>query len=497
MPKAAATNGLEADTRGRGGTGGRRRTFRPTRRPPAPAPFDGLERGGTRSAGIGVTTGSDRRHSSSTLRAMAAAPSDAIIDRPVGPTVQVTGGQDHGARLVVARATAEIGRGPGADLMLTDPSAAARHVLLHRRGDHLEVEDLVGDACVNGAPVPYPLRLVPGDRVTLAGTELTLLPVRPPPPPVPGDTVPEPPSPAPGGTRAAPPIGPGDLLRVALALIALTLAAAMLIAPFAPVARDAAGDALTIWMLEPSALLAQAVVAGWLAAAAALVAAAAARTGAGDHLRAAVPPVLALAGGLGAGLPLALIALRVGSGPSAGVAALLLVAVALVGCGVAFAMLAPPRATDPPSTSVTAATVVCAGAAALLVVSGPLPWVAGGAVALRGTDDVLRAGWGAIACGLVLALATLGVIAGLRRSRRAAAAGGAALLGAAGASLAFTVAAATRLAPLDARAGLVLALGAAACATAAAGTAAAWLAWISARTEDGSGSGREAWPTTS
>lgn len=429
---------------------------------------------------------------------MAAAPSDAIIDRPVGPTVQVTGGQDHGARLVVARASAEIGRGPGADLMLTDPSAAERHLLLHRRGDHLEVVDLVGDVCVNGAPVPYPLRLAPGDRVTLAGTELTLLPPRPPPRDVVVTASPPPPPPPPSGASTdAPPLGSGDLLRVALALVALTLAAAMLIAPFAPVARDAAGDALTIWMLEPSALLAQSVIAGWLAAAAALVAAAAARTGAGDRLRAAVPPVLALAGGLGAGLPLALIALRVGSGPTAGATALLMVAVALVGCGVAFAMIAPPRPADPPATSITAATVVCAGAAALLVVSGPLPWVAGGAVSLRGTDDVLRVGWGAIACGLVLALATLGVLAGLRRSRRAAAAGGAALLGAAGASLAFTVASATRLAPLDARAGLVLALGAAVCATAAAGAAAGRLAWVAARAEDGPGPGREAWPTTS
>jgi multisubunit Na+/H+ antiporter MnhG subunit len=117
-------------------------------------------------------------------------------------------------------------------------------------------------------------------------------------------------------------------------------------------------------------------------------------------------------------------------------------------------------------------------------------------VTLRGTDTALRAGWGAIACGLVLALGALALLAGVRNGPRAARAGSATALGAAGTALGFAVAATIRLSPFDARAGLVLALVGALLVTAAGLAAAIRVARIDGGPPNGS-SEREAWQTTS
>jgi hypothetical protein len=418
----------------------------------------------------------------------------------------VTAGQDHGARLVVERATVEIGRGPRADLMLTDPAIAAAHLRLRLVDGALVVEDLGGGARVNGAPLAYPRRLHDGDRVALGGTELTLQPADPaphspgappPPPPRPAGAPPPPPPPPPPRSPAAEVAQTRiDLARTVVALVALALAAATLIAPFVPVAWSFDGDPVTIWMLGPVGLTAQAAVTGWIAAAAALVAALAARAPSPLGTRVLAPPALGFAGGLAAGLPLALIALRPGGDLAPGALALLLVGTGLAVCGPALALLDPaPRAGTVPA-SVRPLGWVHAAGAALLVVSGPLPWIAGGDVTLRGTDSALRTGWGAIACGLVLALGTLALLAGVRNGPRAAAAGAAAALGAAGAALGFAVAATIRLAPFDARAGLVLALVAAVLVTVAGLAAAIRVSRVAGGPPDGR-SEREAWPTTS
>lgn len=367
-------------------------------------------------------------------------------------TLLVTAGQDHGARLVVQRPVVEIGRGPSADLMLTDATAAPRHLRLRRRAaGGLVAEDLGGGVRVNGRPLAYPLPVRAGDVITLGATELTLLTRLPaavapaPARPVPVlATAPARPAPqADAGARAAVPV-PG-LGRTGLGLAALLLATVLLTAPFVPVGEVAAGLVERTRTLDSTALVTQAALTGWIAVAAAVVALLAVRPGAGAPVRATAPPLLAVAGGLAAGLPLSLVTWPDGDRVLPGVVVLLGAALALAACGPATVVIGAPRGVMRPASAPGLAT--CLAAAAVLVVCAPLPWaeVPFSGDPLRGTGESIRLGWVAIGLGVALAAAAVATVTSAARDGRAAAAWACAGLGVAGVAVGFAAAALIRL----------------------------------------------------
>ena len=83
--------------------------------------------------------------------------------------LEVTGGQDQGARFALLGSEATIGRGPAMDMVLTDTEVSHRHARLRVEGEALLVEDLGSGpgTTVNGVPVVAPTAVAMGDRVAL------------------------------------------------------------------------------------------------------------------------------------------------------------------------------------------------------------------------------------------------------------------------------------------------------------------------------------------
>ncbi len=74
-----------------------------------------------------------------------------------------------------------LGRAPGVDVQLEDAAISRRHARLAWREDGVWLEDLGSrhGSFRNGARVKAPVRVVPGDRITLGPVELTLEPAPP------------------------------------------------------------------------------------------------------------------------------------------------------------------------------------------------------------------------------------------------------------------------------------------------------------------------------
>ena len=73
--------------------------------------------------------------------------------------------------------TEAIELGPVLDVVLTDPRVSRRHARVRIDGARLVVEDLASTdgVAVNGARIEEPTTLSAGDRLTMGGTELTVL----------------------------------------------------------------------------------------------------------------------------------------------------------------------------------------------------------------------------------------------------------------------------------------------------------------------------------
>jgi pSer/pThr/pTyr-binding forkhead associated (FHA) protein len=98
---------------------------------------------------------------------------------PASARVSVQSGPDQGRELFVSEfeRVYVVGRGPEADLPLTDPDTSRRHIEVFRRAQHVYVRDLgsKNGTTVGGKPLaskdaPW----TPGTNVTIGATELTL-----------------------------------------------------------------------------------------------------------------------------------------------------------------------------------------------------------------------------------------------------------------------------------------------------------------------------------
>ncbi len=323
--------------------------------------------------------------------------------------LQVTGGQDHGARFGLRGSSATIGRGPVMDVVLTDPRVSRRHARLRIDGARLVVEDLASTdgVAVNGARIEEPTTLSAGDRLTMGGTELTVLwtptgslaPAAPEPGPGP-PAAPDPvrasaaraPEPAPPERHppAWPPAGPEVLLPTAC----LILVGLGLLALGAPALAGASGTD-GIWSLEPSGLRLQALAVALVTALAAGSWLARALDGPSTVAVPALAGATAAGGGLIAGLPLFLAAVDLpGVSARPGLGLLALSGVAITVCSVAGLLIHPdapaPRPPDPTGVLVLAGGGV---AGSLLAAAAcPMTWVSTADTELSGLSDGLAAG---------------------------------------------------------------------------------------------------------
>ena len=347
--------------------------------------------------------------------------------------LQVTGGQDHGARFGLRGSSATIGRGPVMDVVLTDPRVSRRHARVRVDGARLLVEDLAstGGTAVNGATIAEPTALAAGDRLTLGGTELTVLwtptgslapaareepapaLARPAPPPRPSPTPHR--DPAPAAPAADPPMArPGALLPAAC----LVLAGFALLATWMPALADASGTD-SLWSLEPSGLRLQAISAALLTGLTAGLWLSRVHVGPRVAPSAALAGATAIGGGLVAGLPLFLAALDLpGVSSRAGLGLLALAGIAIAACALAGLLL--DRAAAAPRTPDPAGVLVLAGGGAagslLAAAACPLTWVSTGGTGIGGLSDGLAAGgWllplclaVAAGCALTVAVARAG-----------------------------------------------------------------------------------------
>lgn len=352
--------------------------------------------------------------------------------RPVD-VLQVTGGQDHGARFGLRGSSATIGRGPVMDVVLTDPRVSRRHARLRVDGARLLVEDLAstGGTAVNGATIAEPTALAAGDRLTLGGTELTVLwtptgslapapreetapaVARPAPAPRPSPAPRR--DPAPAAAVAAPPMARPQVL---LPIACLVLAGFALLATWMPALADASGTD-SIWSLEPSGLRLQAISAALLTGLTAGLWLSRVHGGPRVAPVAALAGATAIGGGLVAGLPLFLAALDLpGVSSRAGLGLLALTGIAIAACALAGLLLdqvaSTPRQPDPAGVLVLAG----GGAAGSLLAAAacPLTWVSTGDTGIGGLSDGLAAGgWllplclaVAAGCALTVAVARAG-----------------------------------------------------------------------------------------
>lgn len=363
--------------------------------------------------------------------------------------LQVTGGQDHGARFGLRGSSATIGRGPVMDVVLTDPGVSRRHARVRVEGARLMVEDLAssGGTAVNGTAISAPTALAAGDRLTLGATEITVLwtPTGslPPPGPAPVSEHP-PPARTPPRTReaaAAPAVAPAEFLarpQILLPVACLVLVAFGLLALAMPALRDASGTD-SIWSLEPSGLRLQALLTAVVTAAAAGLWLWQALEGPRPAAIPALTAATAVGGGLIAGLPLLLAALDLpGVSARAGLGLLALSGVAIAGCALAGLALhpgaSPARPADPTGLLVLTAGGICGSI--LAAVACPLTWISAGDTEIGGLSDGLAAG-GRL---LPLVLATAGGCALTMAVTRAGAARRAAQIAVASTALAAAAA---------------------------------------------------------
>jgi len=270
------------------------------------------------------------------------------------------------------------------------------------------VEDLAsaGGVTVNGARIEEPTTLSAGDRLTMGGTELTVLwtptgsfaPAAPEPgPPAAPDPVrasaarraPEP-APPERHPPATPPARPEVLLPTAC----LILVGLGLLALGAPALAGASGTD-SIWSLEPSGLRIQALAVALTTALAAGLWLWRVLDGPGIVSAPALAGATAVGGGLIAGLPLFLAAVDLpGVSARPGLGLLALSGVAIAVCSVAGLLIHPdapaPRPPDP-----TGVLVLAGGGAAgslLAAAACPMTWVSTADTELSGLSDGLAAG---------------------------------------------------------------------------------------------------------
>ena len=390
----------------------------------------------------------------------------------------MTAGQDHGARFGLRGRSATIGRGPVMDIVLTDPRISPRHAEVRVEGAALLVEDLGSGAgtAVNGVAISGPTVLVPGDRLTLGATELTVAWT-----PSGSLPEPEPAPPAPASGRAVPngrrvevqldldPPAPVARPELLLPAACLALAAFALLATWMPALGDASGTD-SLWSLEPAAVRVQAIGFALLAGgiAGAWLGSVAAEQPRG---RAALAGATAVAGGMVAGLPMFLAAIDLpGVTPQAGVALLALAGLGIAGCAMAGLVLETrDAAVAPPEPGPLWVLGAGAGAGSVLaVVAAPLTWIGAGGARLSGVGDIGAGRWLVVlAVGVIggCALAVAQARAGLLRPVLLIAVGTTAV---AGAALAFVTGAALALQGYQMEVGLSLGLtGTAVAATSA------------------------------
>lgn len=303
--------------------------------------------------------------------------------------LEVTAGQDRGARFELLGSEATIGRGPVMDMVLTDPRVSRRHARLRVAGQALLVEDLgsTGGTRVNGARISGPTAIARGDRVALGGTEMTVLwtPGHPEPPSPPPPPAPPPPPPAPEAPRAA---GGGLLPPV----LALAFAAFSLGALWLPVISDRRGGH-SLWSIGPAGIRAQSLSAVLAAAATAAAWLASALRQAGPALIRALAVATAVAGGLVLGIPLFLGAVHLtGATRAVWLLLLALAGLAIVACGLAGLALEPLLRVPAPAAE-PAIVALGGGLGGLIAAAAaPLPWVSSRTLELSGVDAGLAAG---------------------------------------------------------------------------------------------------------
>jgi hypothetical protein len=388
--------------------------------------------------------------------------------RPVD-VLQVTDGQDRGARFGLPGPQATIGRGPMMDMVLTDPEVAARHALLRVDGERLTVNALGGGATVrvNGIARFGPVALAPGDRIDLGATELTVLwtPAR-------GAAEagePETPRPPETGPEAPPHAGPARPRRVVAmpALMASAAVAAALLGFAATTmpALETHGDAVSLWTIEPQGLGALAV----LVSLGTLVLAAA-------WLRVELSPERHAARGLltmataGAGGVVAGIALMVAATPGPathageGLGAMAVAGLTLIALALArMRLLAGPRRGPAPPDAVDPRTLLVGvgGLGGLVAaLAAPLAWTSdarGGS--LSGFDATVAAGRWLVPLALAMSAAcVVAAVVGRLVEQRTTAPACVVAIGLGALTCSFAVTAAVALSAAAAGTGLVLAV---------------------------------------
>ncbi len=400
--------------------------------------------------------------------------------------LEVTDGQDRGARFDVLPGESTIGRGRRMDVVLTDPSIAHLHARLRLGDDALVLEDLSGGGTrVNGAAPAGPAPLAPGDRLSLGGTELRVLwaPGAPEPPP-PERSEPEPPRPAPGPLAGEPPepppAGPAQALDLgpAAAGVAVALSLLALVATWLPFVATAAGATETAWSLDPGGLGVQALIVSLASVAGSVWWLAVALSGRARGERELPRLLTTIAAAAVCGLPLFAFTVPVGAGDR-DVAVFLLLT-----CGIGTAALASVGGfapgedlmSDRPRPGSVAVAAAGGLGGLLAAAASPMAWFSTNVTTVGGLDAGLRAGRLLLPLGLVTAMvAALAAIAPMAGHRRAEGplAAGAAALGLAG--LTLTTATAIAFSSLDAEPGLLLALLGTALAAAGGAGGALWL----------------------
>lgn len=399
--------------------------------------------------------------------------------RPVD-ILQVTDGQDRGARFGLLGSEATIGRGPTMDLVLTDPAVSECHAVLRIDGDRLTVTDLGagGGTRVNGVPRSGPVALSPGDRIGIGDTELTV--VWTPAGAVAPRTREEPPPPQPAEPAVA--VATADPTRRAVPMPVLLagagLGAALLgLAATTMPALEGPRGTVNLWTIEPqglralaalTSLAAVALAAGWLGVE---------LSPERREIRGVMAMATAGAGGLLAGIPLLIAALptpgaRTGEALGAlTVAGLLLIAAPL---GRVRLLAGPRRGPSPGGADPPATLVGVAGLGGVLTaLAAPLAWTTTGGESLSGFDAAIAAGRWLVPLALATSAAcAIAAVVGRLVERRTTAPACTVALGLAALTLSFTVAGAVALSAETAGAGLMLAvtgaaIGATTCAAGA------------------------------
>ncbi len=404
--------------------------------------------------------------------------------------LEVTGGQDRGARFSLRPGDTSLGRGGQMDLMLTDPALEKLHARLHLGPDRLVLHDLSGGATrLNGAPLDGPRPLSVGDRLGMGSTELTVLWT-------PGASAPEPrreerppaavppPTPEDGAEAAAEPAGDGRAddepaldMEVPAAGIALALSLLALVSTWLPFLGRADGSVASVWTLGSDGLAVQSIVVAVLAIGMSLWWLVDAMHDGGPFAYLA-PVGVSLLGAAVAGLPLFAIAVNVASGSrDVGVFVMLVSGVgAMAVAAVGVSDLAAEVVGDAPHPGAIVAAIGAGLGGLIAAVSAPLPWLAGNLVDWTGLDPALRVGRLTLPIGLLVAVvaggALLAPLLGRRRLEFPLALGAAAL---AMTGLTLTTATVTGFSGLSAQSGLVLTFAGMTLAAAAATVGALWM----------------------